>query len=85
MMLLAIVLCAFSVGAIYAASPHCPWPWRRRLRRAGIGMGLAAALAALMVWNQYLGFGASLCVLVGCWALLALILPALATLAGKPS
>jgi len=85
MMLLAIVLCAFSVGATYAASPHCPWPWPRRLRRAGIGTGLASALVALMVWNQYLGFGAGLCVLAGCWALLASILPTIATLVRKPS
>jgi len=66
MMLFAILLCAVSVGTAYAASHHC-------------GLGLVAALAALVVWARQLGIGTGVCVLLGCWALLATILPVLAT------
>jgi len=82
--LAAIVLCMVSVGAAYTASRHCRWSWLCRLPHAGIWIGLMSALAAFIVWSRELGIGAALCLVLGCWALLAAALPMIAAaLPGK--
>ncbi len=74
-----------SAALLYAGSRHCRWSLPLPLHRAGTGLGLLAAAAALALWIGALGVGAGLCVMLACWSLAAIALPALAVLGGEPA
>lgn len=83
MPVLAFVVTVLSALALYAGSAHCRWQSLQRWRGTGTWVGLALAVASLLAWIATLGIGAGLCVMLGTWMLVLMLLPYLALLSGS--